>query len=101
MAQQTYQDAMLEALQQSAVELGTDTLVQKDWANTGTLIAGTPFQQFASLHYDFQKDYVRIWFNDARWGDAGMSYLVHLTDTAKANEMLAKWKDLIAEGQAK
>lgn len=100
MARRRYQDVALEALQEVASDLGTSTVIRKDWANTGTLIAGTPFTQYATLDFNFQSGYTTIIFNGAGTGTAGMHFYVKLTDTEKANEMLARWREFITERMA-
>jgi len=98
MAQVSYQQAMLDELEKVAADLGSPTVIAKNWANTGTLIAGTPFTQYATVYFDFQSDYATFQFNGASAGAAGMSFYVKITDTAKANEMLGRWRELVAEG---
>lgn len=101
MTQQDYQASMLAELQKVAEKLGTSTLVHKDWANTGLLIAGTPFTQYATLRYDFQPRRVTILFNGASLGPGEDAYYFDITDTAQANVMLERWRTLIVEGQTK
>lgn len=101
MPQQSYQEALLAALQKSAEELGTSTLVHRDFANTGQIIAGTPFAQYATLRFDVQPKKVTILFNGAKLGPGNSSFYFDTTDTVKANQMLERWRELIAEGLAK
>lgn len=101
MPQQNYQDALLAELQKVAESLGTSTLVHKDFANTGQIIAGTPFAQYASLRFMVDSRMVQIHFNGASSGTSGLSFYFSTTDTGKATEMLERWRELIIEGLAK
>jgi len=100
MPQLNYQDALLAELQKVAETLGTSTLIHKDYANTGQIIAGTPFTQYASLRFMVDSKMVQILFNGASSGTRGMSFYFATTDTTAATAMLERWRELIAEGTA-
>lgn len=88
MPQQNYQDALLSELQKVAENLGASTVAHRDYANTCAIIAGTPFQQDATLRFEVHRDAVQILFNGASSGTKDMSFNFKITDTDKAQQVL-------------
>ena len=96
----SYQAKVLEEMERVATRHRVGTVVSYDYANTGELIAGTPFNIMARANFDFQPSRTIIRFNGAPLGPTNMSFMWAHAETDDANAMLEQWNRLIAAGLA-
>jgi len=91
----SFQTKLLTEMETIAVSCSLEAVDQRDWANTGEVLAQRGFTTVAKFSYDFQNSRVMILINGAKHGPPGIdNYYFHPTDTERINELLMRWTDL-------
>jgi hypothetical protein len=93
----TYQDAVLNAMEDTATTFDLTTTVSYNFSNKGELLAGGPFGFVARAEFDFQSDVTTVLFNGVNLGNAD-SFRWRHAETGQATAMLKRWRELIEAG---